>query len=110
MAACLIAYGWLGASWWVSAALFLLPDLSMLAYLRSKRIGAIGYNLAHTYSTPAVMAAGQWAMSSQLSPLWLVWLAHIAFDRMLGYGLKESAGFGFTHLGPIGRTKAAGSR
>jgi hypothetical protein len=91
-------------------ALFLLPDLSMLGYLRSKRIGAIGYNLAHTYSAPALLAAGQWFLSGQLSPLWLIWAAHIAFDRMLGYGLKESAGFGFTHLGPIGRTKEAGLR
>ena len=33
----------------------------------------------------------------------LIWLAHIGIDRALGYGLKYSAGFGFTHLGRIGR-------
>jgi hypothetical protein len=33
----------------------------------------------------------------------LIWLAHIGFDRALGYGLKYSAGFSFTHLGRIGR-------
>jgi hypothetical protein len=32
----------------------------------------------------------------------LIWLAHIGFDRALGYGLKYKAGFGFTHLGRIG--------
>ena len=33
----------------------------------------------------------------------LIWAAHIGFDRLLGYGLKYGAGFGFTHLGRIGR-------
>ncbi|GLR92489.1 hypothetical protein GCM10007858_01070 [Bradyrhizobium liaoningense] len=37
----------------------------------------------------------------------LIWLAHIGIDRALGYGLKYSAGFSFTHLGRIGRQKAA---
>jgi hypothetical protein len=30
-------------------------------------------------------------------------VAHIGFDRMLGYGLKHASGFGDTHLGRIGR-------
>ena len=33
----------------------------------------------------------------------MIWLAHIGIDRALGYGLKYSAGFGFTHLGRIGK-------
>jgi hypothetical protein len=36
----------------------------------------------------------------------MIWLAHIGFDRALGYGLKYSAGFGFTHLGRIGKDAA----
>jgi hypothetical protein len=54
----------------------------------------------------ALMTAG-FALAS---PLWLsiamIWMAHIGIDRALGYGLKYSAGFGFTHLGRIGRTAA----
>jgi Domain of unknown function (DUF4260) len=30
-------------------------------------------------------------------------IAHIGFDRMLGYGLKYASGFGDTHLSRIGR-------
>ena len=30
-------------------------------------------------------------------------LTPIGLDRALGYGLKYDAGFGFTHLGPVGR-------
>jgi Domain of unknown function (DUF4260)/Transposase domain (DUF772) len=37
-----------------------------------------------------------------LSCAGVIWCAHIGFDRALGYGLKYSAGFGFTHLGLIG--------
>lgn len=33
----------------------------------------------------------------------LIWIAHIGFDRTLGYGLKYDSGFKFTHLGRIGR-------
>ena len=33
----------------------------------------------------------------------MIWLAHIGFDRALGYGLKYATGFGFTHLGRIGK-------
>ena len=29
----------------------------------------------------------------------LIWIAHIGFDRALGYGLKYPTGFGDTHLG-----------
>lgn len=33
----------------------------------------------------------------------LAWLAHIAADRALGYGLKRPTSFHDTHLGRIGR-------
>jgi hypothetical protein len=33
----------------------------------------------------------------------LIWIAHIGFDRALGYGLKYPTGFGDTHLGRSGR-------
>lgn len=39
-----------------------------------------------------------------------IWLGHIGFDRLLGYGLKHAHGFRFTHLGLIGRgAKEAGA-
>jgi len=36
----------------------------------------------------------------------MIWLAHIGIDRALGYGLKYAAGFGYTHLGRIGKAAA----
>jgi hypothetical protein len=38
----------------------------------------------------------------------LIWASHIAFDRLVGYGLKYPTQFGDTHLGAIGRRRPAG--
>lgn len=43
--------------------------------------------------------AGAWALGVAWAlPVALVWAAHVGADRALGYGLKESTGFGDTHL------------
>lgn len=86
--------------------LFLLPDLTMLGYLAGPRTGARIYNLGHAYFVPAVLCAGQFFVTRTASWLWLIWVAHIALDRLLGYGLKLPDGFGFTHLGSVGPLKA----
>ena len=41
-----------------------------------------------------------WWFLSTPGFLWvaLIWTAHIGFDRMLGYGLKDVSGFKKTHL------------
>jgi hypothetical protein len=91
-----------GHSWMLFAALFLAPDLSFLAYLAGPRIGAIGYNAAHSYVGPALAAA--LALATGRPPVVAVlWAAHVGFDRALGYGLKYGTAFSDTHLGRIGR-------
>jgi uncharacterized protein DUF4260 len=97
-------YGRLDGSWWLFAILFLAPDLSFLAYLAGPRAGAIAYNAVHTTIGPVVLAlAGFLASYQPAVAIGLIWLAHCGIDRALGYGLKYEAGFGFTHLGRIGR-------
>jgi hypothetical protein len=98
------AYAWLDASWWLFALLILAPDLSMLGYLAGPRAGAAAYNSVHALPGPVLLAlAGLWGLWELAMPVALIWLAHIAVDRMLGYGLKLSEGFSHTHLGRIGR-------
>jgi hypothetical protein len=93
-----------GASWWLFALLFLAPDLSFIAYLAGPRIGALVYNAAHSYMAPAALMAIGIALTAPIMlSLTTIWLAHIGIDRSLGYGLKYSAGFAFTHLGRIGK-------
>jgi hypothetical protein len=93
------AYRALGGGWLIFAALFLVPDFSMAGYLVNRQAGAHAYNLGHTYLAPAVLALAGFVMGTQHpAVLGLVWVAHIGFDRVLGFGLKYASGFGDTHL------------
>jgi Domain of unknown function (DUF4260) len=97
-------YGHAGFSWLTFVILFLAPDLSMLAYLVGPRVGALAYNLVHTYALALPLALAGFALGSPVaSALGLILIAHIGFDRMLGYGLKYATAFGDTHLSGIGR-------
>ncbi len=97
-----------GASWWLFAALWLTPDLSMLGYLGGPQLGARIYNAIHSYVTPATLAVTAVLLKSPaLLPYALIWINHIGVDRMLGYGLKYPDGFGWTHLGKLGGKRAA---
>ena len=110
-AAMLALYALWGGKWWLFAVLFLAPDLSFADYLAGARIGAIVYNAAHSTLAPAALLAFGFALGDPLTPLLaMIWLAHIGIDRALGYGLKYSAGFAFTHLGRIGKGAAAPTR
>jgi hypothetical protein len=91
-------------SLWAFAMLFLTPDLSMLAYLAGPRVGAPAYNLAHSGALAlALIVIGFFGGLPFAAAAGLIWIAHIGFDRTLGYGLKYSTSFGDTHLGRIGR-------
>ena len=103
-AAAIALYGLAGFPWLAFVILFLAPDLAMLAYLVGPRAGALAYNLVHTYALALPVALAGFALGSTVaSALALIWIAHIGFDRMLGYGLKYRSGFGDTHLGRFGR-------
>jgi len=96
-------YHRLGGSWWLAACLFLVPDVSLLAYFGGTRLGAIAYNLFHVELGPLLCAAlGFLLPSFDLIQVALIWAAHVGIDRALGLGLKYDAGFGITHLGRIG--------
>lgn len=100
------AYAHLGASWWLFAACWLLPDLSILGYLAGPCWGARCYNAFHTYILPAVLAGSAIGLHAHgLLPIVLIWANHIGVDRALGYGLKYATGFGWTHLGRTGHAR-----
>jgi len=94
------------ARWYVFAAMALAPDLGILGYLIGPRFGAVTYNATHIHVVP--LALGLLAMKAAtpvLQAVALVWIAHIAFDRLAGFGLKMPSGFADTHLGKIGGGK-----
>lgn len=97
--ASIVAYGVLGASWWLLVVLFLVPDVSMSGYLAGPQTGAVLYNLAHTYAVPLVIGGIAFGVGSSLGgAVALTWTAHIGLDRALAYGLKRPTGFSDTHL------------
>ena len=111
LAAALLLFATTHQPWWLIPALILVPDVSMVGYLRDARLGAAVYNLGHTYALPAAMSliglAGHHPLTVALG---LVWLGHIGMDRLAGYGLKYDTDFQHTHLGQPGarrRTRPA---
>jgi hypothetical protein len=109
-AAAIAFYAQAKFSWPAFALLFLAPDLAMLAYLAGPHAGAVAYNLTHTYALALALAlVGLCVGLPAAAAGGLIWIAHIGFDRALGYGLKYPTGFGDTHLGRIGRHRTSRS-
>jgi hypothetical protein len=98
-AGALVLYFDAGYGWLLLVLLVLAPDLSALGYLAGKRVGAVTYDLVHTYAGPVALGVagvvGGWDVATQVA---LVWLVHIGVDRFVGYGLKYPSGFRDTHL------------
>src|SRR6476661_1836887 len=90
--------GEVGQSWIWFVVLFFAPDLSMAGYAAGNRVGAAAYNAAHTLVLPLILGAfGVLGERDLATGIALIWLAHIAMDRALGYGLKLPTGFKDTH-------------
>ena len=101
---CLLLYAKLGAGWHAFFLLFLIPDLSLIAYTAGIKFGSIAYNAAHSYcGALTCIVIGILLPSPGALSAGIIWCAHIGFDRALGYGLKYPTNFRDTHLGTIGR-------
>ena len=104
----LVANSKWGVDWRTFVLFFFVPDLSMLGYFAGPRNGAVAYNIGHSdLGGMACVALGVLLPIPILLHAGILWLAHIGFDRSIGYGLKYSNGFGWTHLGLIGRNRSA---
>jgi hypothetical protein len=78
---------------------FLAPDLAFLAYLFGPRAGAVADNALHPdVGGAAAVCLGLITESAGLMGAGLIWIAHIAIDRGLGFGLKYADGPKPTHL------------
>ena len=84
--------------------LLLVPDVSMLGYLRGSALGALTYNLVHNLVLAgALIVVGWFAAIAPVARAGTILVAHVGMDRALGYGLKLPSDFRDTHLGRIGR-------
>jgi Domain of unknown function (DUF4260) len=86
--------------------LFFIPDLFAIGFLVSNATGAFLYNFSHHKLVAIALAAiGYFLPSSFLLQAGIIFYAHSAFDRTLGYGLKYLGNHSKTHLGFIGKEK-----
>jgi hypothetical protein len=104
-AAGLAGFLFLGLPWWAFVLLLIVPDVSMVGYVRGPRVGAVLYNLAHDVATGVAIAGVGLAIGSvPVTAAGAILVAHSGMDRMAGYGLKLPSSFQDTHLGRIGRS------
>ena len=81
----LAAYGWLGGPWLLVIPLLLLPDVSVIGYLRDPRVGAFTYNLVHNWAFGlGLLAVGLASGSAPIEILGTVAIAHTGMDRAVG--------------------------
>lgn len=94
----------LQAEWWWYLILLLGPDISMLGYLAGNKAGTFTYNLFHHKGIAVIIFITGLLLPHFLMQITgIVLFGHSSMDRMLGYGLKTSEGFKYTHLGIIGK-------
>ena len=95
----LFLYSQLHGNWFLFIVLLFIPDISMVGYLRNKRLGAFFYNVVHNYMLPILLIAGGALLkNSFIMQLGIILFAHVGLDRFLGYGLKYPTNFKDTHL------------
>ncbi|MGX7150113.1 DUF4260 domain-containing protein [Enterococcus ureasiticus] len=94
-----ILFVYLGFSIFYFFIFLLLPDVTMIGYLRSPKFGAKLYNLGHNLVFPVLLIIIYiFTHEALLLPIAIVWCAHIFMDRMLSYGLKYPDEFKHTHI------------
>jgi hypothetical protein len=99
LAGAIAVYSRVAPDWLLFALLLFVPDVAMIGYLRGAKLGSLVYNLGHTLAfSLALIALGAALQSTLLVQIGLIWTAHIALDRVLGYGLKYPTTFKDTHM------------
>lgn len=101
---CLYFYFIQGGNILLLIVLFLLPDLSMVGYLKNPVIGSKIYNAIHNHALGILLIfLGIFLNLHFLILFGIVLSAHVGLDRACGFGLKLPSGFKDTSLGKIGK-------
>ena len=95
----LFLYNQTSGNWLLFALLLFTPDISMVGYLKNKKLGTITYNLGHNYILAfAILIWGLINSNNFIVSLGLILMAHVGLDRFLGFGLKYQGDFKDTHI------------
>lgn len=89
-----------GYSWLTFILLFFLPDAGAIGYLKSHTLGSTLYNLTHWLVFPLALGAyGVTQDHDTAKMVAIIWVTHVCFDRMLGWGFKTGGSFYETGMG-----------
>ena len=89
-----------GYSWLTFILLFFLPDAGAIGYLKSHKLGSTLYNLTHWIIWPLALGTyGIIAGHDIAISIAIIWITHVMFDRMLGWGFKTGGSFYETGMG-----------
>ncbi len=117
-ALCLAALIAFDVPWWAYLLLALGPDVGMLGYLVSSRVGSISYNLLHHKMIAVLIFALGILLIPEGTPFEdqntsfyciifsTILYGHSSMDRIFDYGLKFGDNFHHTHLGWIERKES----
>ena len=90
---------YLKSNWILNIVVFLLIDISLLGYLSNPKLGATIFNIGHTLSLPIILLIIGILINSSISiQIGIIWVAHIGYDKMKGFGLKYPDSFDSSHL------------
>ena len=96
----LLAYHHFDYGWGMFALLFFLPDAGAAGYFFNHKAGSTMYNLTHWKVWPLMLGAyGLSTDHDTAKMVAIIWITHIAFDRMLGWGFKTGGSFYQTDMG-----------
>lgn len=93
-----LVYIQIDGNWLLFGLLFFAPDLFMLGYLWGPRLGAACYNIGHSILLALIIIGIGLVGPALMLAVGIIWMAHIGFDRLLGYGFKYDTGFKNTHF------------
>jgi hypothetical protein len=89
-----------GVSAWQPWVFLIAPDLAVaLGMGRGLKPGQLHpravplYNALHVLAGPAVLAVAAWWLGRPWLGAALAWCAHVLFDRAVGFGLRDRAGY-----------------
>lgn len=89
----------LNFSWWWFPLLLLIPDVSMVGYIMTNKVGAFFYNIVHHRGIAIlIFIIGAVSEQSIIQLIGIMLFAHSTIDRIFGFGLKFADNFKHTHL------------
>ena len=92
----------LQAEWYWYALVLFGPDISLIAYLINKKVGAVCYNFFHHKTVAiALLFICYFLPADCFLLIAVVIFGHSSQNRFFGFGLKYYEGFNITHLGKI---------